>query len=123
MEQDSEHPTHRTLDFREIANGVPSSVADMLRVNKRVDRIHFYPDTSDRNCWNAFIVPIIDCKCLVAIEKIQDPSTRAAVVALALARVERKPWLVWMVLSQNHDVVYSYLGEARDDSSVSVPSR
>jgi hypothetical protein len=101
------------------------AVADMLLVNKRVDRIHFDSDTFDRDDWNACVAPVLDCNLyrdwIVAIQKIQDLSTRAAVVARALARVESKPSLVRMVLSHNHDVVCSYVDEALDDS-VSVPS-
>jgi hypothetical protein len=135
----STHPTLRTLMFRGINNfdeGASSlstkrartkSVADMLLVNKRVDRIHFDSDTFDRDDWNLFVAPMLDWNLyrdwFVAIQKIQDLSTRAAVVARALAHVESKPLLVWMVLSQNDDVVCSYLpNEARADS-VSVPSR
>jgi hypothetical protein len=131
----STHPTLRSLSFRE--GGAPDedkkrartkSVADMLLVNKRVDRIHFDSDTFNRDDWNAFVSPVLDCNLyrdwIVGIEKIQDPSTRAAVVARALARVESKPSLVWMVLSNNHDVVCSYLDEALVDSvSLSSPKR
>jgi hypothetical protein len=128
----STHPTLRSLCFREDRAPTSStkrartkSVADMLLANKRVDRIHFDSDTFDRDDWNACVAPVLDCNLyrdwIVAIQKIQDPSTRAAVVARALARVESKPSLVWMILSHNHDVVCSYVDEALDDS-VSVPS-
>jgi hypothetical protein len=136
----SMHPTLRTLKFRLIHNAYglnPSSsekrdrttaIANMLLVNKHIDDIPFCCEGSfDRDNWNALVAPRVECNLyrewFVAIQKIQDPSTRAAIVARALARVEKKPWLVWMVLSQNHDVVCSYLGEAREDSSVSVPLR
>jgi hypothetical protein len=59
---------------------------------------------------------------IIEFDVVSTPSNRAAVVARALARVGRKPSLVWMVLSQNNDVVCSYLDEALEDS-VSVPSR
>jgi hypothetical protein len=125
----STHPTLRTLNFQctrdfseDNKRDRTKAVADMLLVNTRVDRIHFDSVTFDRDDWNAFVTPRLDCNLhrewFVAIQKIQDPSTRAAVVARALARVERKPWLVWMVLSQSHDIVCSYL---RDDS-ILVPS-
>jgi hypothetical protein len=39
------------------------------------------------------------------IQKIHVPSTRAAIVGQALARVESKPWLVSMLLSENHDIL------------------
>jgi hypothetical protein len=129
----STHPILRTLNFRFNRNSSADnkrartkSVADMLLVNKRVDKIHFYSNTFDRDDWDAFVTPRLDSNLyreyFVAIQKIQDPSTRAANVARALARVKKKPWLVLMVLSQNHDVACSYLSVSRDDS-VSVPSR
>jgi hypothetical protein len=121
----STHLTLRTLNFRGIHDVdylSPSSstkrertksVADMLLFNKHIDEIPFDSDTFDCNAWNAFVAPRLDCNLyrewFVAIQKIQDPSTRTAVVARALARVERKPWLLWMILSQNHDIVCSYL--------------
>jgi hypothetical protein len=131
----STHSTLRTLNFRYIydTNGISTSssekrdrtmtMANMLLVNKHIDEIPSCCEFSfDRDDWNALVVPRVVCnlyrKRFVTIAKIQDPSTRAAVVARALARVERKPWLLWILLSQSHDVVCSYLGEARDDSSV-----
>jgi hypothetical protein len=130
----STHPTLCSLWFR--VGRAPSedrkrartkSVADMLLVNKRVDRIHFDSYTYDRDYWNACVAPVLDCNIyrdwIVAIQKIQDPSTRAAVVARALARVESKPSLVWMVLFHNHDVVSSYVDEALDDSVLVPPPK
>jgi hypothetical protein len=121
----STHPTLRTLQFRGIysveGRGSSSSekrartkaVADMLLVNKHVDEIPFCSDMSfGCDDWNALVDPILECnlyrKRFVAIQKIQEPSVRAAVVAQALARVEKKPSLVWMVLSHIHDIVCSY---------------
>jgi hypothetical protein len=142
MAANSTHPTLRTLNFRSIykEDAVSSgpiekrdstkAVADMLLVNKHVDEIPFCCERSfRRDDWNALVIPRVECnlyrKRFVTIEKIQEPATRAAVVARVLARVEKKPSLVWMALSHNHDVVCSYLVVARtqDDDTVSVPSR
>jgi hypothetical protein len=114
----SKHPNLRTLRFR--ARRAPSedtkrartkSVADMLLVNTRVDMIHFDSDTFDRDDWDALVAPRLECNhyrdWFFSIQKIQDPSTRAAVVARALARVERKPSLVWMVLCESQDVIWA----------------
>jgi hypothetical protein len=66
-------------------------------------------------------------KRLPAIQKIKAPSTRAAVVGRAMARVEKKPSLAGMDLSRNHDVACCcLLNEARDVSASSLwrkPSR
>jgi hypothetical protein len=138
----STHPTLRTLKFRDIrhVDGQSSSpytkwartqaVADMLLLNKHIDDIPFdYVGTFDRDDWNALVAPRVECnlywKRCAAIQKIKAPPTRAAVVAQALARVEKKPSLVWMVLSQSHDVISTYRGTAwtRENDSISVPSR
>jgi hypothetical protein len=127
----SMNSTLRTLNFRHIYDvdrRCPRSsenrdrtkaVADMLLINNHIDKIpvSFCSEVSfDREDWDALVAPRVECnlyrKRFVAIQKIQDPSTRAAVVGRALARVEKNPSLVWMVLSQNHDVVCSYLDEA-----------
>jgi hypothetical protein len=132
----STHPTLRVLKFRYIRNldgeslntkrDRTTAIANMLLVNKHIDEIPFSV-SCDLDDWNALVAPRVECnlyrKLFVKIQKIEDPSTRAAVVARALARVESKPSLIWMVLCHNHDVVCSYLDEACDDSSVSVPSR
>jgi hypothetical protein len=138
----STHPTLRTLKFRDIynADGRSSSsstkrertqaVADMLLVNKHIDEIPFCGEVSfDRDDWNTLVAPRVECnlyrKLFVPIQKIQEPRTRAAIVAQALARVEKKPSLIWMILSQNHDVICNYLDAARtwDNDSESAVSR
>jgi hypothetical protein len=149
----STHPTLRTLNFRNICDVdsdndsdvdsdndrlSPSSsgkrdranaIANMLLVNKHIDEIPFSCEVSfDRDDWDALVAPRVECnlyrKRLSSFQKIKALSTRAAVVGRALVRVEKNPSLVWMVLSQNHDVVCSYLlNEARGDDSVSAPSR
>jgi hypothetical protein len=127
----STHPTLRTLKFRDVSSRLSTNrdrtkeIANMLLVNKHIDEIPFSV-SFDRDDWNALVAPRLECnryrEWFAAIQKIVDPPTRAGIVARALARVEKKPSLVWMILSQNHDVVCSYQGEARADS-LSVPSR
>jgi hypothetical protein len=99
-------------------------------VNKRVDEIqipvHTFPDhdytTFGQAFWNTLVVPRLECnlyrKRFVTLQMIEVPSTRTSVVAIALARVAGNPFLLWMLLSQNHGVLASYLGDAsiRDDS-------
>jgi hypothetical protein len=136
----STHPTLRTINFRgfrSVGGLSPSiekrdrtkAIANMLLINKHIDEIPFDSKTFERQDWNVLVAPKVECnlyrKRLSPIPKIKALSTRAAVVGRALVRVEKNPSLVWMVLSQNHDIVCSYLDEARDDSSVSasVPSR
>jgi hypothetical protein len=121
----STHPTIRTLHFRGgggsseyMKRARTKTVADMLLVNKHIDIIPF-SWWFDRGDWNTLVAPRIEYilyrKRFVTIQKIEGPSSRATAVARSLAGVERNPSLVCMVLSQNHDVVCSYLGEARDD--------
>jgi hypothetical protein len=134
------HPTVRTLKFRDIHNVdeiSPSSstkrdrtkaVVDMLLVNKYIDEIPFFCEASfDWDDWDALVAPRVECnlyrKRISPIQKIKALSTRAAVVGRALARVEKNPSLVWMILSQNHDVIRSYLLNEARDISASVPLR
>jgi hypothetical protein len=141
----STHPTLRTLKFGEIYNvggllvyPVSSStkrdrtkvIANMLLVNKHmhIDDIPFCCEVSfDRDDLDALVAPIVDYnlyrKRFVPIQKIKALSTRAAIVARALARVEKNPSLVWMILSQNHDVIRSYLLNEAREISASVPLR
>jgi hypothetical protein len=135
----STHPTLRVLKFRDIRNGVgvnnssekrerTKAIANMLLVNKHIDDIQFRSEVSfDRHDWNALVAPRVECnlyrKRLSPIQKMKALSTRAAVVRRALVRVENNPSLVWMVLSQNHDIVCSNLLNGARDVSASVPSR
>jgi hypothetical protein len=111
----STHPSLRMLEFREIQdknqNDSSSSmkgdrtiaVAEMLKVNTQVDEIPFdiIRSTSNRN---KVIAPRVESnlyrKRFPALQKIQLPSTRTAIVAMALARVASKPSLLWMILSR-----------------------
>jgi hypothetical protein len=138
----STHPSLRMLKFQYIygenlCDEPPSSslkrdrtiaLADMLLVNKGVDEIPFDEYTFDQALWGVLVVPRVECnlyrKWFPALQKIQVPSTRAAIVAMALARVASKPSLLWMVLSQNPDVLCSYLDESLTlDDSLSVLAR
>jgi hypothetical protein len=66
-----------------------------------------------RDDWNVLVAPRVECniyrKRISPIPKIEALSTRATVMGRALARVEKDPSLVWMVLSQNHDAICSFL--------------
>jgi hypothetical protein len=81
----------------------------------------------DLDDWSVLVAPRVECnlyrKRLSPIPKIKALPTRAAVVARALVRVEKKPSLIWMVLSQNYDVICNYLLNEARDVSASVPSR
>jgi hypothetical protein len=132
----STHPSLRTLAFEHIDHeyGLPNpsvkrdttkAVADMLLVNNRVDEItipFFGNHIFDPALWQSYVGPRLECnryrKLFVPLQEIELASTRAAVVARALARVARKPSLVWMILSQNRDVLCDYQGGAlsREDS-------
>jgi hypothetical protein len=120
------HPTLRTLNFRHICyrDGRRASspekrdrtkaVANMLLVNKHIDEIPFCCEVSfDLDDWSVLVSPRVECnlyrKRLSPIPKIKALSTRATVVGRALLHMEKSPSLVWMVLSQNHDIVCSYL--------------
>jgi hypothetical protein len=69
----------------------------------------------NRNVWDTVVVPRLEInsyrKRLLAIQKIQNPATRAAVTARALVHLENKPLLQCMLLSQNEDIS-CYLSEA-----------
>jgi hypothetical protein len=97
----------------------------MLAENEQVNKIEV-GDPLDRDVWNAaVVVPRLEInsyrKQLLAIQKIQNPATRAAVTALALAHLKNKPSLQFMLVSQNEDIISSYLSEAwmrNDEASI-----
>jgi hypothetical protein len=139
MDAISTHPSLRVLKFERIYDenteepslsmkrDRTSAVADMLLVNKQVDEIPFDENTFDRSNWEKLVVPRLECnlygKLFPVLQKIQVPSTRAATVATALASVASKPSLLWMVLSQNTDVLCNYLDKTLTHAnSLSVPS-
>jgi hypothetical protein len=124
----STHKSLRTLSFARIKDEHGNSLdlstrrdrtkalATVLLINKNVDRIPFDPlGTFDHHDWDTLVAPKVECnlyrKRFVALEKIEEPSTRAAVVTRALVHVSGKPSLVYMLLSRNHDVLSSYLDE------------
>jgi hypothetical protein len=137
----STHPSLRMLEFDDIYDANvnarqtssmkqdrTSALADMLLTNKGVDEILFDAYTFDQALWDKLVGPKVECnlyrKRFPALQKIQVPSTRAAIVAMTLARLASKPSLLWMVLSLNHDIICSYLDEhLTHDDSLSVPSR
>jgi hypothetical protein len=90
----------------------------MLSVDERVEAVSFNDDTFDKDDWNAFIFPRVECnkyrKLFPSINKIGEASTRAAVLARTLTKFASKPHLVWMLLNQNHDVVSIYLDSSHE---------
>jgi hypothetical protein len=139
----STHPSLRTLVFGhnpdddDDDDDLPSpfvkrdrtdAVADMLLTNHQVDNIPFDDQMFDQDLWDALVVPRVEYnlyrKRLAPLQKIEVPSTRTAVVGSALPREAGKPSLVWMLLSQNRDVLHEYLDNVlTGDGSVSVTSR
>jgi hypothetical protein len=122
------HPSLRSLDLKwDWKNGrkkrrFTKAVADMLSVNERVEVMH---NTFDKDDWDAFVAPRLECNLyrerFLSIQKIGEASTRATVLARALAKFASKPHLVWMLLIQNRDIVSSYLDSAHGQTS--IPSR
>jgi hypothetical protein len=70
----------------------------MLLANQQVDEIPFDDHTFDQALWDVLVVLGLEYnlyrKRFVPLQKIGEPSTRAAVVARALARVATKASLV-----------------------------
>jgi hypothetical protein len=123
----AEHPSLRTLSFSQIDDENESwfflerhepiyALAGMLAKNEHVDSIEVENFGFGRDVWDEVVVPRLEInvyrKRFLAIQKIQNRTTRAAVTARALALLENKPSLRWMLLSQNDDIVASYLAEA-----------
>jgi hypothetical protein len=120
----STHPSIRTLKFARITG--PESYSDqdlreeakrqrtnavvkMLAVNQQVEEMDFDSVTYNRSDWDANVAPQLECnhyrKKFTAIRKIGVMSTRASVMGAAMARVGANPSLLWMLLSQNRDIV------------------
>jgi hypothetical protein len=124
------HPSLRSLDLRTHRTDIDLkkrrqftlAVADMLSVNDRVEAMSFHDKTFDKDKWDAYVSPRLECnlyrKLLLSIQEIGEASTRAAVLARALAKFARKPHLVWMLLNQNHDILSSYLDSTHDLNSI-----
>jgi hypothetical protein len=128
MEAIATHESLRTLKFVRIHDEhgrnlfLTRAVADMLLVNEQVGEIPFDSRTFDQDLWDSQVIPRIECniyrKRFVPLQIVEEASTRAAIVASASARVAKKPYLVWMFLSQNCYVLCHYLDETltRDDN-------
>jgi hypothetical protein len=126
------HPSLRSLDFvcycySKEKRIFTKAVADMLSVNDRVEEMRFRRDTFDKDYWGAYVVPRLECntyrKRFPSIQKIEEASTRAAVLARALAKFGNKPHLVWMLLNQSHDIVSSYIDAAHGRNSIPLRKR
>jgi hypothetical protein len=115
----------RTDVSAEKRREVTKAVADMPSVNDRVEVMSFHDNTFDKDDWDTFVSPRLECKKyrkrFPSIQKIGKPSTRAAVLARAVTKFSSKPHVVLMLLSQHHDIVPSYLDSANDLTS--MPSR
>jgi hypothetical protein len=118
MKAISTHPTLRLLTFtgRNFdASERREAVADILVDNSRVAYM-ILGDKFDSADWDANVAPTLDCnlyrKRFLPIQKIEVPSTRAAITARALAHAASKPHLVSLILSQNHDILATYLESA-----------
>jgi hypothetical protein len=139
LEAISLHPSLRSLDLTmqqsnsdillEKRREVTEAVADMLSINEQVEVMSFHDGTFDKDDWNTNVVPRLECnvyrKRFPSIQRIGEASTRAAVLARALAKFASKPHLVLMLLNQNHDIVSSYLDSSAftHDDEISIPSR
>jgi hypothetical protein len=126
----SRHPSLRTLNLSSIDGTLDKTeaikqVASMLKINKEVEDIRFHNSTFDRKEydapgleWNKHVAPMLEYnvyrKRCRAIQKVTDSSTRAAVLANALAHEKSKPALSWMLLSQNLDTIASYQDPSRE---------
>jgi hypothetical protein len=94
------HPSLCSLDLKmesdpEKRGEFTKAVGDMLSVNERVEVMSFDDDTFDADDWYVFVVPRLECnkyrKRFPSIQKIGEASTRAAVLARALAKFTSKP--------------------------------
>jgi hypothetical protein len=127
------HPSLRSLDLTmdrmdiDPKKRITKAIADMLSVNERIEKMSFDDGTFYKDDWDAYVVPRLECnlyrKRSLSIQKIGEASTRAAVLARTLATFACKPHLVWMLLSQNHDILSSYQDTAHDRDSISPRKR
>jgi hypothetical protein len=99
----------------------------MLSVNELVEEVRFRHDSFDEGEWNKNVVPRLECnlyrKWLPSVQKIEEASTRAAVLARGLAKFASKPHLVLMLLNQNHDIVSSYVDSSHDLNPIPLRKR
>jgi hypothetical protein len=117
----SAHPSLRTLDLTiDIAmNGIEATkeVVKMLSDNDQLEVIRIDEDDSpfDSSAWNKLVTPRLEYniyrKWFPPIQNLRVLSTRAAVMASALAHVSNKPSPAFMLLRQNGDILASYSAE------------
>jgi hypothetical protein len=129
------HPSLRSLDLEMLPSmqsdlqkrrEFTKAVADMLSVNERIEEMDFYVDTFAEGDWMVLARTRLECnkyrKRFPSLQRIGEASTRAAVLATALAKFAHKPYLGCMLLSQNHDIVSSFFDPAVY-AQVLAPSR
>jgi hypothetical protein len=117
----STHPSLCTVDLAYTsidmdATEATKAVAEMLSVNEQLeeirieDRIRYSFDSSVRV---KLVIPRLEYniyrKRFRAVQEIRVPSTRAAVLASALAHVSSKPSPVFMLFRENVDILSIYL--------------
>jgi hypothetical protein len=88
------------------------AVAEMLSVHKQLEGIRIkesFDSSFDPAAWDILVTPRLEC--FPAILKIRLPSTRAAVLASALAHANNKPSPAFMLLRANVDILASYHDE------------
>jgi hypothetical protein len=114
------HPSLRTLDLTCRNLGMDATeeseeVAKMLSDNSQLEEVRVrsgFSSSFDSLAWAALVTPRLECnvyrKRFPAIQEIRVPSTRAAVLANALAHVSNKPSPAFMLLRENGDILISY---------------
>jgi hypothetical protein len=116
----SAHPSLKTLDLTDIdidmdRTDAIKEVAKMLSHNAKLEEVRVrsgFSSSFDSSAWAAVVTPRLEYnvyrKRFSAIQKIRVPSTRAAVLASAMAHVSNKPSPAFMLLRQNGDILSSY---------------
>jgi hypothetical protein len=88
-------------------------VAKILSVNDQLEEIRIHDNVLDSLAWAALVTPRLEYNVyrtrFPAIQEIRVPSTRAAILASALAHVSNKPSPAFMLLRLNGDILSSYL--------------
>jgi hypothetical protein len=94
------------------ATSAIKAVTEMLSVNEQLEDIRF-SSSFDSLAWSALVTPRLEYnvyqKRFLALQEIRPLSTRAAVLASALAPVSNKPPPAYMLLHQSVDILSSYL--------------